>query len=348
MKFITQAQLNGWLDDLAQQCTLVAPVEIQNKLLYRPVSGSAEIAADVLSADVSSAGFERTDMSPKTWLFPATEPILLVEQGAETRLSEPPAPAPTIVFGVRPCDARGMLAIDALFLDKEPTDGPYGRHRAATTLIGLACPQQWESCFCTVVGGAPNGTEGLDILLTKVAGGPDEAAGYAVQVLSDKGETVAADLPGEERDVDLPEPTLTEGLPTLRSSDEWQTRFSDPFWQRVSERCLSCRTCTFVCPTCRCFDVRDEVVTRRPGEQVYERLRAWDACTSAAYRRIAGGHDSRPTQEHRLRNRFYCKFMYYPEDFGPLGCVGCGRCIDACPVNIDILEVIAAVEQMAV
>jgi ferredoxin len=314
-----------------------------SKLLYRLVDGSDEIAW----------GFERTDMSPKTWLFPATEPILIVEQGTETTIKQPPAPAPTVVFGVRPCDARGALAIDALFLDKVPGDGQYARHREATTLIGLACPQQWESCFCTVVGGAPNSTEGLDILLTELdsgsggAGGSSGAVGYAVDVLSEKGEKLAADLQGEERDVVLPEPTLTEGLPTLRASDEWQAQFSEQYWQRVSERCLSCRTCTFVCPTCRCFDVRDEVVTRRPGEQIYERLRAWDACTSATYRRIAGGHNPRPTQEHRLRNRFYCKFMYYPEDFGPLGCVGCGRCIDACPVNIDILEVISAVEQMA-
>ena len=338
MKFVTRTELKEWLDDLAQRVTLIAPTSIggrrtsAGKLLYRPVGGSDEIAW----------GFERTDMSPKTWLFPATEPVLIVKQGAETTITQPPAPAATVVFGVRPCDARGALAIDALFLDKAPSDGQYTRHRQATTLIGLACPQQWEACFCTIVGGAPNSTEGLDVLLTELEGG------YAVDVLSDKGETLAADLPGEEREVVLPEPKLVEGLPTLRASDEWQARFNDQFWQRVSDRCLSCRTCTFVCPTCRCFDVRDEVRARRPGEQTYERLRAWDACTSASYRRIAGGHNPRPTQEYRLRNRFYCKFMYYPEDFGPLGCVGCGRCIEACPVDIDILEVIAAVEQMAV
>jgi ferredoxin len=170
---------------------------------------------------------------------------------------------------------------------------------------------------------------------------------YAVQAISARGAALAADMPGEEANVSLPRPKLTEGLPVLRPSAEWKERFDDLFWQRVSDRCLSCRTCTFVCPTCRCFDVRDEVAYRQPGLQVFERLRAWDACTSAAYRRIAGGHNPRPAQHHRLRNRFYCKFVYYPEDFGPLGCVGCGRCIDACPVNIDILEVIAAVEQMA-
>jgi sulfhydrogenase subunit beta (sulfur reductase) len=342
MKILTQAQLNDWLDALAEKLTLVAPVDVEGKLFYKKVESSG-------NGRPSSAvawGFERTDVSPKTWLFPATEPILVIEQGEDTEIQEVPAPSPTVVFGVRPCDARGALAIDALFLDKEPSDGQYARHRDATTLIGLACPQMWETCFCTVVGGAPNSTDGLDILLTELRSGDGEGSVYAVQVISEKGETLAADMPGENQEVSLPEPRLAEGLPALRPSDEWKARFDDVYWQHVGDRCLGCRVCTFVCPACRCFDVRDEVVSRRPGVQVFERLRAWDACTSAAYRRIAGGHNPRPTQNMRLRNRFYCKFVYYPDDFGPLGCVGCGRCIDACPVNIDILEVIAGVEQM--
>jgi ferredoxin len=330
MRFVTQEQLNRWLDALAQNVELIAPVDVQGKLLYRPVDDSAQVAW----------GFERTDMSPKTWLLPATEPILTIEQGQETHLHAPRVPQSKVVFGVRPCDARGALAIDALFLDADPADGQYARHREAATLVGLSCPQQWESCFCTVVGGAPNGTDGLDVLLTEVEGG------YAVQVLSDKGARVTADLGSQEADIEPAAPRLRDDLPALRPSEEWGSLFNDAYWQRVSERCLSCRTCTFVCPTCRCFDVRDEVVTRRPGAQIYERLRAWDACTSSAYRRIAGGHNPRPVQQHRLRNRFFCKFMYYPQDFGPLGCVGCGRCIEACPVDINILEVVGAVEWM--
>jgi sulfhydrogenase subunit beta (sulfur reductase) len=330
MKVLEQAQLSKWLDTLAKEQVLVAPVDIEGKLIYRQVDGSDGIAW----------GFERTDMSPKTWMFPATEPILTVEQGEEVTIRPAPEPPPTVVFGVRPCDARGALAIDALFLGKDPADGRYARHREATTLVGLSCPQMWESCFCTVVGGAPNSTDGLDILLTEIDGG------YAVQAVSAKGAKLTDAMSGDERDVALPEPKLRDGLPTLRSSEEWEAQFGDQYWARVSDRCLGCRVCTFVCPACRCFDVRDEVVSRRPGEQVFERLRAWDACTVSAYRRIAGGHNPRPTQHMRLRNRFYCKFAYYPEDFGPLGCVGCGRCIDACPVGIDILEVVAAVEGM--
>lgn len=335
MKVSTQAQLDAWLYDLAGKLRLVAPVETGGKILYRDISGSES------PASLIAWGFERTDMSPKTWLLPATEPILFIEQGAETTIQEAPAPAPTAIFGLRPCDARGALAIDALFLNQEPGDGQYARHREMTTLIGLACPQMWDTCFCTVVGGAPNGMDGLDILLTEVG---DQ---YAVQVLSEKGAQLADGIPGEDVAVTLPEPGLKDGLPALRPSTEWIARFEDAFWQAVGDRCLGCRVCTFVCPACRCFDVRDEVVSRQPGVQLYERLRAWDACTGTAYRRIAGGHNPRPTQLMRLRNRFYCKFAYYPDDFGSLGCVGCGRCIDACPVGIDILEVIAAIDNVA-
>ena len=118
-------------------------------------------------------------------------------------------------------------------------------------------------------------------------------------------------------------------------------------WRRHGERCLSCRICTYVCPTCRCFDVADRVVAERSGVTHIERIRVWDACTSTNYRRAAGGHNSRPTKPGRIRNRFFCKFCYYPEDFGALGCVGCGRCIVSCPVDIDITEVMRDVAKAA-
>ena len=115
MKVLTQAQLNAWLDDLAREARVVAPVDVNGKLLYRAVSGNG----DEPPSSRVAWGFERTAMSPKTWLFPATEPILTIEQGESVSLRETPEPAPTVVFGVRPCDARGALAIDALFLDKD-------------------------------------------------------------------------------------------------------------------------------------------------------------------------------------------------------------------------------------
>jgi ferredoxin len=329
LKGLSQFQMEQWLNELAKKITLVAPVTLQGKTSYKQVTSSASIAWD----------FTRTDLSPKTWLLPMTETLFTIQQGKETHIQEPEKVSQTVIFGVRPCDARGMQAMDALFIDKAPIDSAFARRRQATVLIGMACPQMWDSCFCTVVGGSPNDTKGLDILLTKME------SGYAVQILTEKGEELTQDLVLEKLVGSLPEPVLKEGLPSLQPSAEWKEAFDDEYWKQVSETCLSCRTCSFVCPACRCFDVRDEVQSLTPDVRVFNRLRAWDACTSLPYRRIAGGHNPRPTQSERLKNRFYCKFMYYPDDFGPLGCVGCGRCIDACPAGISILETIARIDE---
>jgi ferredoxin len=197
----------------------------------------------------------------------------------------------------------------------------------------------WEGCFCTSVGGSPDDSSHVDILLRRV--GHD----YGVHVVTERGAELARALNVEERDVDAA-PAVSDAPPVpVTPSPAWRSLYDDKMWMRHGERCLSCRICTYVCPTCRCFDVTDRVVAQTAESTTIERIRAWDACTSTNYRRAAGGHNSRPTKPVRLRNRFFCKFCYYPEDFGPLGCVGCGRCIVLCPVDIDITEVLRDVAE---
>ncbi len=328
MKVISQEQLNLWLADLLKQTVVVAPIEKHGKIQYQEINSISQIVWD----------FTRPELPPRNWVIPMTEPILFIEQGPTTVLKQPDLPHEKILFGLRPCDSRSFKVLDALFWDKEPADPQYARHRQALTLIGLACPEMWDSCFCTVVGGAPDDTEGLDILLTRI----DD--GFAVQAITEKGQALVSGLDLLQWSGVPADPSEARGLPKLHESAEWAAVFKDVFWKELSHACLSCRVCSFVCPTCRCYDVRDEVIAICPNGKVYERLRAWDTCTSMGYRRIAGGHNPRETQVKRLKNRFYCKFMYYPEDFGVLGCVGCGRCIDACPAGIDILEVVEKVD----
>lgn len=330
MRLLSHDALTEWLDQMADEVTLVAPRTVDGIVLYRAVAGSDDISFD----------YTRPKMSPKDVIFPATDCILSIEkEGQEVTVSEIAPEKEQLVFGLRPCDAHGVAVMDKIFLEKEPVDRSYARRRQVTTLIGLACPQMWEGCFCTSMGGAPNDASHLDVLLTQMDGG------YHVEAVTANGEALIADLELTELDGEPPNPTLhQENVPVL-SQDSWPARFEDRYWELMAERCIGCRLCAYVCPTCRCFDVRDDVAQRRTGFAQYQRLRGWDSCTGANYRVAAGGHNPRPIKGQRLRNRFFCKFFYVAEDYGATGCVGCGRCIEVCPVNIDIVEMLHDVAQ---
>lgn len=324
MRFTTPDRLRAWLDRLAEEVDLVAPRSVEGHILYRPVASSDEIVLN----------YERPKLSAKDYLFPATEVILRIEQkGKDVALEEVLPDRRQVLFGIRPCDAHGLAVIDALFLQREPVDRYYQHHRERTTLVGMACTRMWEGCFCTSMGGGPTDPTHLDVLIRP------GTEGFFLQPVTPKGVAVLEGLEiTEPRGEPLPVEEYNEPVPVTGTA-KWRALFEGKLWMRHGERCLSCRICTYVCPTCRCFDVTDRVVDVRPGLTRIERIRAWDACTSPNYRRVAGGHNPRPTNWERLRNRFMCKFCYYPEDFGPLGCVGCGRCVVFCPVDIDITEV---------
>ena len=325
MKFATRDHVRAWLDRLAQDGDLIAPRDVDDHVLYRPVTTSDDILFD----------YERPELSVKEYLLPATETLLrITKRGTDVTQEEVLPHGRQVIFGLRPCDAHGLTAIDALFLEQDPPDRYYSHHRERTVLVGLACPQMWDGCFCTSVGGAPDDRTHLDVLLHEVDGG------YAVELVTEKGSELVEDLALKEQQGTVPASMADAELVEVVEPRAWRPLFeADEIWMRHGERCLSCRICTYVCPTCRCFDLADRVVAERAGVTHIERIRVWYACTSTNYRRAAGGHNSRPTKPGRIRNRFFCKFCYYPEDFGPLGCVGCGRCIVSCPVDIDITEV---------
>jgi sulfhydrogenase subunit beta (sulfur reductase) len=327
MLFLSTDTVTGWLDRLAQEKTLIAPRDVGGVLLYRPVASSADIVWN----------FTRPVMSIKDAFFPATERLLTIEKtGQQVRLVEHLPDRDQVIFGVRPCDARGLRALDALFLATEPVDAYYARRRFHTTLIGLACREMGESCFCTSVGGAPDDPRDVDLMLTAIEGG------FAVEIVTEKGRALLSEIALTERPGARPAPVLNDPLP-IPAAEAWPALFDSATWADVAERCLSCRLCAYVCPTCRCFDVRDE----SSGNGHFERLRCWDSCAGETYRRIAGGHNPRAAKGDRLRNRFFCKFHYYPAQYDADACTGCGRCIDACPVNIDITEVLATVAALA-
>jgi len=245
---------------------------------------------------------------------------------------------PRAVVGIRPCDAASFLLVKRNFDNPEYPDPYWISAYGQTTLIGFACDQPQQTCFCTSVGSSPYGEDGLDLLVA------EDEDHYLAKSLTEKGdrlieaagwETGAEDAIFDERK-DAAEAKISKKVATDRiKSCSAQDLFGASFWEEVAFPCLNCGTCTFVCPTCWCFDIQDEV-----KGTAGKRMRNWDSCMFPLFTLEGSGHNPRPSKEQRVRQRFMHKLKYYPDKYeSDVQCVGCGRCIQLCPVNIDIRNV---------
>ncbi len=310
---------------LAEGKRILAPKKIGDKIDFAPVTTLAEVSLDQV----------QTVQSPKTSVFPRVEELFSFQSPEgratirERDLSALPA---TVIFGLRPCDAAAFASLAAIFTWDYP-DSLFSARLATTAVIGVACIRADEYCFCTSVGGGPGATAGSDMLLTDMGGGE-----YLVEIASEKGRKMLAGSPGlfqpaagKEKESRLAKVDQTFALDKIGPA--LAARFDDAaFWTEQSLRCLGCGACAYVCPTCACFDIQDE------GGSMGKRLRCWDSCGFRLFTLHTSGHNPRPLQSQRWRQRLMHKFAYMPERQQVLGCVGCGRCSRACPVDMNILE----------
>lgn len=320
---------------------------IPGKTIFGPqLSGETLKFTPITKAGDLCLTANNTTVPPKSVVFPQTETMLRFEQGAtDIRTAEPAGE--TVLFGIRPCDARAMYIVDNVFF-WDVNDPYYLARRTNSTLVGMACLAPCVNCFCTSMGGGPASTEGLDLLLT------DLGDSYLLEVLTGKGEMLcqgAGNLLDETSVADKETAKLLQekaagqmrrqidpsGIPA-RLPALWES----PVWEKVSASCLGCGICTYLCPTCHCFDMQDET----EGAES-RRYRTWDSCMFPEYTLHASGHNPRPARRERTRNRINHKFSYFVDKFKVIACVGCGRCINLCPVNIDILDILSKVGEEA-
>jgi len=317
--------LESWLGKIMQERTLVAPRRINDLTLFGQVQSVDDIVFD----------YQNTNLSPKEFFFPKTDTLFTAEpKDGNIELTPATIDQETVIFGIRPCDARGIAMLDSPYMD-DPADSLWAQHRDKTTMIGLACTKPAPQCFCDSVGGAPNDSSSVDIMLTEVDNG------YAVEAVTEKGERLLQGVELKEADITLPVPSCDTSVPADGIVEAVLRGFEAPYWSRLADRCIHCNVCAYVCPTCYCFDVRD-----RTDKGKIERIRTWESCQSKGFTRIAGGHDPRAEKGSRLRQRFCHKLLYFPQQFGPVACVGCGRCVVSCPVNIDIREIISDIQKL--
>ena len=136
---------------------------------------------------------------------------------------------------------------------------------------------------------------------------------------------------------------MKEAIRQARKAEKLMEHFADPKWKELYKACLGCGTCTFVCPTCQCYDIRDFDT----GHGI-QRFRCWDSCMYSDFTMMAHGNN-RTSQMQRFRQRFMHKLAYFPaNNDGMFSCVGCGRCVDKCPSHLNIVKVIKAFEKEGV
>ncbi|RLJ16600.1 sulfite reductase [bacterium endosymbiont of Escarpia laminata] len=340
-KILSQEKLREWVDAL-DDCEVYAPAFADSVWNFARVEAGADI-------DLSHTN---TIGSVKEFAFPQREVFFRFEKRDGVPLLTPtlPDPKPTVVFGVRPCDGRGMPRNDTVF-NKEFEDPYYWARRNKLTLVGLACNQPHSpNCFCQSVGGSPHAEEGLDILMTDLgdrfhvkgvtAKGVEamERGRDAFDAVSDADQAEVEKVHATSRShSQRPLGNLDAIAETIRES------FDSPLWADMAQHCIGCGICTFLCPTCHCFDINDEVISPTTGEG--ERVRTWDNCQFPDFTMHTSGHNPRGDLGSRLRQRVSHKFLYFVENHKTQQCTGCGRCITECPVGIDIIAVLERVGQ---
>jgi len=314
--------------------------------VYLPVDrGDGKTTYDVWEQGKEWSRALNTERSAKDFFFPQTENLMEFKtEGKQIEVIDiREEKEDFVIFGVRACDVRSFDILDRVFL-VDPVDTFYQNRREHGIIVSVACARPAETCFCNVFGidaTEPAGdvsvwrtddavyfranTEKGSALLASVADLVEECSEDAVNEQKANTKKILDKLPLSDLD--------TKDFGAGKTKE----LFDSPLWKSLSATCLGCGTCTFVCPTCQCYDIKDF----NTGKGVI-RFRCWDSCMYSEFTKMAHGNN-RLTQTERFRQRFMHKLVYYPENNdGIFGCVGCGRCLAKCPISMNIVKVMKA------
>jgi len=337
---IQKRDVTEWIGRLLQSAEVIAPV--------RGPCG------DVIFSTVSSAEqvlweFENPLHPPKQFVLPQTDALVTIQRAGEHHEVKPVYDdAPRILFNLRSCDVKGIAFLRQMH-EAEPADASYLRRSGNLTIISLSCTTPCPLGFCVCSDSGPFLQGGYDLQLTDLGGS------CLAEVGSGKGQAALSTAPDLFRPATEAEIARRKGLEAeARKHFGKETchfasamrristgRVPDALWEEMSNWCLECGGCNFVCPTCYCFSVKD--LGSNGG---WTRCRLWDSCQYTAFTLEASGHNPRDRRSERMKRRFFHKVsaQYYLRD-GMVGCVGCGRCIKVCLGATHMPAVVQAVRK---
>lgn len=339
-RIILKSKIQEFVGELLKEYEIYAPVKENELINFSVINASSQIVYD----------YSNSIKPPKQMLFPQSELLFKFQLGKKSANIEIPenSKKEKIILWLRPCDAKSLSILDKIF-DNDYKDEYYLKKRKSTILIGTSCTAPSTNCFCTSLNSSPFSKENLDLLFTEID------KNYYVEVITDRGEKVIkkagklfSEAPKEfvSKKAELQEEVerkIVRKIAVDKIPEKLTPIYENALWDALGEKCIGCGICTYLCPTCHCFDISDEISASRTKGA---RVRTWDYCTHQIYTLQASGFNPRPTQKYRIRNRIYHKFKYLYDNFNLIGCVGCGRCVEHCPVNIDLIEILSKVNSI--
>ena len=324
-------KLDSVFAEIAKNASLYIPVDKDNGAVFEKWSEGAVYSKAL-----------NTNRSAKDFFFPQTENMMEFKTSGKNIevIDIRNEHEDFVVFGVRACDVKSFEILDRVYLS-EPVDSFYANRRSHGIIISVACSRPSETCFCQTFG-IDAANPGADIscwicneeIFFSANTEKGEKLLGTIESLTTEADASAVDAE-KEKIADIMKKLPLAGLKTDDFGGGKTKEFFDaPQWKELSVSCLGCGTCTFVCPTCQCYDIKDF----KTNDGVI-RYRCWDSCMYSDFTKMAHGN-IRNSQVERFRQRFMHKLVYYPENNdGIFGCVGCGRCLSKCPISMNIVKV---------
>jgi len=312
---MNMAQAKASVGKLMEKYTVIAPVMVDDKLDYAEVSDIHDVVLDN----------QPPYKSPKEIIFPRVENVM---RFLENKVEEVQDIKPVILVGAKPCDTAALKVFNEVFTGDKGRfkDSFYINRRNCLTVVGIGCLEKKKGCFCDERGTDLTFSPDCDGFLNLVDGG------LVYEPLTEKGAGLFSGTEVEPiKRGDKPEEKL---IINTREADV----FTAMPWEAYAEGCIGCGTCTYICPTCHCFNFRDA-----EDKGVVTRTRVWDSCMYPKFTLHAGGHNPRTKKSERFRQRVLHKYLYIPENYGYTACSGCGRCVRSCPGGLNIKNAVSDV-----
>jgi sulfhydrogenase subunit beta (sulfur reductase) len=331
-RVISKEALGRFVAELQSGWRVVGPKRKETQFVFDTIADPADLCLQ----------YPTTILPPSRVLFPYREPLLDFRRDDVGAVRQRLNAEATVLFGVHPCDVHAINILDEVMTDG-PVDANYAMRRSQCRIVALECQTPCGELSLCRDKGTHRVEWGFDLLFV------DLGDRYFVYVPAAPGEELIADKDYFERvgsgdrvalekarEVQLEQLPARLPQPVHRLPALVKEAYDDFLWEAIGRKCLSCGTCTNVCPTCNCYDQMDEMALDLCSGT---RCRTWDSCQSPVFAAIGSGENFREAASRRQRHRVFKKEVYQFEKYGRSACVGCGRCSSSCIAKIRLTDI---------